>query len=47
MKEQYKDDKEMCKKIVELKKEMLKKTYLPTLNTSRSFKSKHDEFLNF
>ena len=38
MKEQYKDDKEMCKKIVELKKEMLKKTYLPTLNTSRSFK---------
>ena len=47
MKEQYKDDKEMCNKIVELKKEMLKKTYLPPLNTSRSFKSKHDEFLNF
>ena len=47
MKEQYKDDKEMCNKIVELKKEMLKKTYLPTLNTSRSFKTKHDEFLNF
>ena len=37
----------MCKKIVELKKNMLKKTYLPTLNTSRSFKSKNDEFLNF
>lgn len=47
LKAQYKGDKEMCKKIVELKKEMLKKTYLPTVNTSRSFKSKKDEFLNF
>lgn len=47
LKEKYKNDKEMCKKIVELKKDMQKKTYLPTLNTSRSFKSKHYEFLNF